>query len=167
MSLQKLIINSTEYNKWVNQKYVDWLSAKPEALLHQEVASSYPSIIKTLDHIWGTQEFWWSVTAETSDFVNRYGVTELDATEIFKGIMANCDKLVNYVTTLSEADLLQNVKLETQWFSCDFSKYEYIQHLIMHGAYHRGQIVTIGRNVGITDAPMTDYNFYNVEKAAK
>jgi uncharacterized damage-inducible protein DinB len=31
-----------------------------------------------------------------------------------------------------------------------------------HSTYHRGQIITIGRNLGFTDAPMTDYNFYNI-----
>ncbi|MFB6801427.1 DinB family protein [Peribacillus butanolivorans] len=30
-----------------------------------------------------------------------------------------------------------------------------------HSTYHRGQIITIGRNVGLTDAPMTDFNIYN------
>jgi len=29
-----------------------------------------------------------------------------------------------------------------------------------HSTYHRGQIITIGRNLGMTDAPMTDFNFY-------
>jgi uncharacterized damage-inducible protein DinB len=35
-------------------------------------------------------------------------------------------------------------------------------HCMNHSTYHRGQIVTMGRNLGFTDAPMTDYNFYNV-----
>ena len=63
--------------------------------------------------------------------------------------------------------LLKKVKVESPWFKSDLPKYEYFQHLIIHGTYHRGQIVTIGRNIGITDAPMTDYNYYNVYKEQK
>jgi len=36
------------------------------------------------------------------------------------------------------------------------------QHCINHGTYHRGQIITIARNIGITDPPTTDYNYYNM-----
>ncbi|WP_315819131.1 DinB family protein [Paraflavitalea speifideaquila] len=29
-----------------------------------------------------------------------------------------------------------------------------------HSTYHRGQVVTIGHQVGLKDAPITDYMFY-------
>ena len=61
MSLHKLMTNYADYNSWVNQKYVDWLSTKPDELLHKETPSSFPSIIRTLNHIWSTQEFWWGI----------------------------------------------------------------------------------------------------------
>ena len=31
-----------------------------------------------------------------------------------------------------------------------------------HLCLHRGQLTTIGRNLGLTDVPTTDYNFYNM-----
>lgn len=56
------------------------------------------------------------------------------------------------------------MKIESPWFQCNLPKYDYLMQVINHGTYHRGQIVTIGRNIGITDATNTDYNFYNVVK---
>jgi uncharacterized damage-inducible protein DinB len=50
------------------------------------------------------------------------------------------------------------------WFQCDLPEYEYLMQVINHGTYHRGQIVAIGRNIGITDVTNTDYNFYNPVK---
>ncbi|MGE8376906.1 MAG: DinB family protein, partial [Sphingobacterium sp.] len=56
MSLKTLITKSVQYNNWVVNKYVDWLSTKPDEQLNQEVPSSFPTILKTLNHIWQTQE---------------------------------------------------------------------------------------------------------------
>jgi uncharacterized damage-inducible protein DinB len=164
MNLKTLITHSAQYNNWVGNKYIDWLSEKSDEQLNQEVISSFPTILTTLHHIWQTQQYWWSHIAENGDF--DFGEISAAASkeEIFAGLKNNSQKLVDYIESLSEEELAKNVKIESPWFQCDFSKYEYIQHAIMHGTYHRGQIVTMGRNVGITDAPMTDYNFWNVYK---
>jgi len=165
MSLKTLITKSVQYNNWVVNKYLDWLSTKSEEQLNQEVPSSFPTILKTLNHIWQTQEYWWSHISERNDF--DFEKTFSTKEDIFNAIKDSSQKLQDYVEGLSEQDLEKNVKVESPWFQCDFSKYEYIQHLIIHGTYHRGQIVTMGRNIGITDAPMTDYNFWNIYKDQK
>ncbi|WP_343565656.1 DinB family protein [Sphingobacterium sp.] len=162
MSLKTLIIKSVQYNNWVVNKYLDWLSTKSEEQLNQEVPSSFPTILKTLHHIWQTQEYWWSHISERNDFDFEKVFSKKD--DIFNAIRKSSQTILDYVEGLSEEDLEKNVKVESPWFKCDFSKYEYIQHLIIHGTYHRGQIVTMGRNIGITDAPMTDFNFWNIYK---
>jgi uncharacterized damage-inducible protein DinB len=162
MSIQKLMVNYTCYNCWVNQKYNDWLRPKPRQLLFQETPSSFPTIIQTLNHIWSTQEFWRGIIAETSDVVNKYDSTTFDPDEIFDGIKVSSEKLKQFLDGLPGKDLERNLKVVTPWFQCDLPRYEYVQHVISHGIYHRGQIVTMGRQIGITDAPMTDYNYYNV-----
>lgn len=162
MSLQNLILKNVEFNEWANRQCTEWLAAKPDDLLYQEVASSYSSIMKTLHHILVSQEYWWGITSETGIFISRSSVEDFTKDEIFAGLNDNSQKLVEYVKTLSDGDLSKTLKIENEWFECDFPKYEYIQHLVTHATYHRGQIVTIGRNVGITDAPMSDYNFWNI-----
>lgn len=164
MNLKTLITHTVQYNNWVVGKYIDWLATKSDEQLNQETPSSFPTILKTLHHIWQTQEYWWSHISEGSDFDFEATAAAVTKDEVFRAIKDNSRKLMEYVEGLSEEDLARNVKIESQWFQCDFSKYEYIQHAIIHGTYHRGQIVTMGRNIGITDAPMTDYNFWNIYK---
>ncbi|MDQ1855645.1 DinB family protein [Chryseobacterium sp. WLY505] len=164
MSLKTLVSKSAQYNNWVVNKYIDWLSTKSDEQLNQETISSFPTILKTLHHIWQTQEYWWSHISEKDDFDFVKTAETTSREDVFNAIKNNSQKLVDYVESLSEEDLSKNVKIESQWFQCDFSKYEYIQHAILHGTYHRGQIVTMGRNIGITDAPMTDFNFWNIYK---
>lgn len=163
MSLQKLMTNYADYNLWVNQQFVKWLSAKPDELLFKELPSSYSSIIKTLNHIWATEEYWYSIIAETSEFDKRENV-ELVTDEILKGLLNRSTLLAELIKSFTEEELSKKIKIESPWFQCELPKYDYLMQVINHGTYHRGQIVTIGRNIGITDATNTDYNFYNVIK---
>ena len=164
MSLQKFMANNANYHVWATQKFVDWLSTKPDELLHQEVPSSFNSIIKTLNHIWATDEYWYSIIAETSNFENRSEVTNLISKEIFEGMAYRANEISKLVSSYNEKELSKTIKIETPWFKCNLPKYEYLQQLINHATYHRGQIVTIGRTIGITDGSNTDYNFYNIYK---
>ena len=167
MNLDKLVTNHANYHLWATKKFVDWLSEKPEELLHKEVPSSFNSIISTLNHIWATDEYWYSIIAEIPDYIKRRDVTEFDSKEIFEGIVYRANEIYKLIASYNEAALSKCIKVENPWFQCDLPKYEYLQQLVNHGTYHRGQIVTIGRNIGISDASNTDYNFYNVYRQAK
>ncbi len=102
---------------------------------------------------------------ETKHFKYNPDRSILTKEDIFSGYTASSEQLMNYVNELSDVDLTKSVSIKEEYFSCNFEKYHYLQHLINHGFYHRGQIVTMGRTIGITDAPMTDYNFYKVVSA--
>ena len=126
MSLKALVNKSVQYNNWVVNKYIDWLSTKSDEQLNQETISSFPTILKTLHHIWQTQEYWWSHISEKNDFDFTKTTETTNKEDVFNAIKNNSQKLVDYVESLSEDDLSKNVKIESQWFQCDFSKYEYI-----------------------------------------
>ncbi|MBL7781843.1 MAG: DinB family protein [Saprospiraceae bacterium] len=162
MYLQKLISNYTAYNQWCNESLVQWLSGKPEADFYKQVASSYPSMALTLNHILAVQEFWYSVITENAPVSMRYMETQPDHKEILQELPQQSALLNAYISSLSETDLLQQIHLDTPWVKGTLPRYEFIQHLFNHSTYHRGQAVTIGRSLGYEDAPMTDYNFYNM-----
>jgi uncharacterized damage-inducible protein DinB len=165
MSLKKIMANYAAYNLWVNQQFVNWLSTKSDELLNKEVASSYPSIIKTLNHIWETEQYWYSVIAQTVQADKKESI-DLDKNVVFEGLLNTSAKLEALISSLSEEQLYKSIKIENPWFQCELPLSEYLLQVVNHGTYHRGQIVTMGRNIGITDASNTDYNFYNVVKTS-
>ncbi len=167
MNLQNLITNYADYNLWANQQFENWLSKKPIEQLNREVPSSFSSIVKTLNHIWATEEYWFSIITIKTDFENRFGIQDFKTDEIFKGLINRSTLLANAIKSFTEVELIEKIKVVSPWFKSNQPRYEYLQHLINHGTYHRGQIVTIARNIGITDAPMTDYNSFNVMKDNK
>lgn len=160
MYLKRLVVNSLEYNLWANQQFAEWLLGKDENLLLQEVPSSFSSILQTVNHIRVTQEYWWSVVGEIRNFAPTHVEPELSGFAVFARLIANSQELLNYVKSLSEEELQTTRFIQNKLFECHLSVFEYTQQLAIHGTYHRGQVVTIARNVGITDAPLTDYVFW-------
>jgi uncharacterized damage-inducible protein DinB len=164
MSLQKLVANYAAYNLWANETLLTWLKSKPKELLEKEVPSSFPTIVKTLNHIWAVEEFWYKVITGKEATGARYLVQNPDAAEVLSGIVPQSKTLADHVATLSEAALEERLSIDFPWIKGELPRYECLQHAINHSTYHRGQIVTIGRNLGFTDAPVTDYNFFNLKR---
>ncbi len=158
-SINYLINNYASYNLWANSTLVKWLRTKPADVLAQTVPSSFPSVKETILHIWNTQRYWLSVI-QKSEFVPF----DFDGTleDAFAGFIQQSEETANYIASMAIDTLEESTLVISPWFQCDFQNFEYIMQCMNHSTYHRGQIVTIGRNLGFTDAPMTDYNFYNI-----
>ena len=156
------MINYAAYNAWANESVVNWLQTKPADLLSQEIPSSYSSLVQTLSHILAVQEFWESIIAETPLTSSRYLTQEFDAAEICATIVTQSHALAAHIATLADEALHKEITLDLPWVQGTLQRYEFIQHVYNHSTYHRGQLTTIGRNLGLTDVPMTDYNFYNM-----
>ncbi|HMY73228.1 MAG TPA: DinB family protein [Blastocatellia bacterium] len=156
-----LIADYAAYNLWANKQLVDWLKTKPLEAMEREVPSSFSSVKQTLVHIWDT-ETWWLGTLQQSQPESNYGrVFSGPLEEVFAGLVAQSEALVAYAQLLTADSLQEQCPFSIPYFG-DFvrPRFEMIQHTVNHSTYHRGQIVTIGRNVGLADAPMTDFMFY-------
>lgn len=147
-----------DYNAWANQRLADYLRTKPTALLDAEVTSSFPTIRLTLIHILETQNFWFGVMDGSHNIPKPELPSTIDS--LLDVLVSHSKALAAFIASLDEESLTQNCYLKTQWFEADKSRLEYLMHTANHSTYHRGQVVTIGRNLGFTDAPMTDYNYY-------
>lgn len=159
-SLAYAMKNFADYNHWANCTLVNWLRTKPAELLENELKSSFSTIKLTLIHILETQRYWYSILNPASEYSGQDFDGDLQAT--FDTLIAQSEELAAYVESLSTAEIQRDTLVVSQWFECNFPNFEYIMHVVNHTTYHRGQIITMGRNLGFTDAPMTDYNFYNV-----
>lgn len=161
MTLTSMLQDFVRYNAWANRRLVEWLKTKPAGLMDADVPSSFSSIRSTLVHIWDTERFWFAVLKQVPP-PPSFRFTGFDGSleEVFEGIVAQSDAFAAYFDGLSEDELQEIVSFTTPWVEGSRKRAEFAQHAMCHGLYHRGQIVTIGRNIGLEDAPMTDYSFY-------
>jgi len=167
LGLVSLLRSYANYSLWAHETIVAWLKTKPAEIMDQEVASSFPSIMKTLIHIWDTQRFWLSVMKQVPPPQSFRMGFEGTLEDVYEGILTHSKEFAEYIQSLDESELIKTIELKTPWFESNGTRYEYAQHCINHSSYHRGQLVTIGRHVGLTDAPMTDYNYYLVHLKSK
>ena len=160
-AISYLMKNYANYNYWANTTLVSWLKAKPVAALEQEVLSSFPSIKLTLIHIWQTERYWLSIINNEAPVT--YNEFNGSVKDVFDALLKTSRELASLVNTMTDEKVQARTLIESPWFRCDFRNFEYIMHFANHSTYHRGQVITIGRTLGFTDAPMTDYNFYNID----
>src|SRR4051812_22518995 len=105
MALQKLISNYAAYNAWANARLIDFLKNKPKESWYKEVPSSFNSIVKTLNHIQATQEFWYSVVTETENKSNRWQNQEPVADEVFGTVISFSNQMADTFKKYSNEEL--------------------------------------------------------------
>ena len=54
--MKQLLENYTSYNLWANKRIAEMLREN-SAAADKEIKSSFPSLKKTLCHIWGAEDF--------------------------------------------------------------------------------------------------------------
>lgn len=98
MSIKKVIGSFAAYNLSANQQFVKWLSN------HSEVQLPY-RVLKTLNHIWAIEEIWCADLFKNQDFVDRYGVENLEPQEVFEELFTRSEIITKKVSELTEEEL--------------------------------------------------------------
>ncbi|HEX4001372.1 MAG TPA: DinB family protein [Candidatus Acidoferrales bacterium] len=139
-----------DFNAWANRLTLDACAALDSDQVLRDLGSSFGSVRDTLAHIYGAEWIWHErflgrvptgglpKAADFPDFDSiRARLTEMDAT------------LVDYVAALKPEDLLRVVEFKTMTSGVISQPLaHFLQHLANHGTYHRGQIVTMLRQLG-------------------
>jgi len=150
------------YNLWAIQRLVNWLKTKPSDVLDADASSSFPGIRATLTHIRDVEREWQGHLQQRVPAAFMRPVTDEESMEmVLDSLVEQATSFLQYVEGLT-ADELQEDCYCNLVFAGEICRprFEIIQHCLNHSTYHRGQVVTIGHQVGLKDAPMTDYLFY-------
>lgn len=150
----KQIEELVNYNLWANKRLINWLKINNEELLSQKCKSSFSTILDTVKHIVEGDAFYYAILKEQAVENIKLNTTK----EVFSIFIKQSELFVNYLKdkkSLDEYRLFKSVYLEG-----NFKEYELIQHCMNHSTFHRGQLITIGHQLGLTKAPSTDMLLY-------
>lgn len=146
------------YTGWANQQLADFILSLPPELSTQETPSSFNTLQKTLLHMWDAQSIWWQrmklQESVVPPSVNFKGTTR----DAVAGLLHQNKLWENWVLTASPAMmdhviLYYNSKREPIKIRID----QLLLHSFNHDTYHRGQLVTMLRQLGVQKIPGTDY----------
>ncbi len=161
MTLDTLLKDYTAYNYWANNRMVEWFRTKPAELMTREVPSSFPSVYLTLLHTWGAELVWIERLNGDSpkQFITDYfaGTAE----ELFRGLL-ECSAQFRDMVAGQDLDYFtgQSTYVHINGKQYTQNRAQMILHCMQHSTFHRGQLITIARNLGMTDPPSTDYIAY-------
>lgn len=153
----KDLIDLITYDYWANTRLVDTASEINPQNFTKKIISSFPSVQETFLHIIWAEELW------LMRWQGRSFVTELDPREYqtLETIKIKLDALhkdqILYFRNLNSDDK----DLRVSYLNFTDERWEYrleqmVQHLILHSAYHRGQLATLFRQLSV-NPPNTDY----------
>ena len=146
------------YNVWANKRIAEMLSALKESDWEQPIVSSFSNIRNTLVHLKVAEELWLkrvkgeSLTSLPSD---SSGIKEL--LNFYQG----SELWLQYAVDLQEPEFQKTIHYNnTKGEPFTNTLGTIIAHLVNHGTFHRGQLIAMFRQVGMTHLLSTDYIVY-------
>lgn len=162
--MKALLTSLSDYNVWANKRVVEMIQSSTEDIIDKPLASSFPSIRKTIYHIWDAQVIWLNRLQGIS--LNMWPSKEYD--DAFAGydlyfIQQSID-FQRFIQTRSDTYFETTCFYKTLKGDDNQTKHwQIILHCMNHSTYHRGQIITMLRSFGLTDLMSTDYIAYTRE----
>ena len=156
--MKQLLQQYAAYNAWANKKILDNASGLSEAQLNAEIVSSFPSIYKTVAHLWEVESVWWQRIKLTEHVIWPSASFTGDFAELGKNLLQTSAQWDQWVKDTTEAGL-QHVFLYQNSKKEQFKQpiYEMLVHLFNHQSFHRGQIVTMFRQLGMEKITGMDF----------
>lgn len=160
-----LLTQLSAYHQWANQLLTDRILQLPKERVEQKVISSFPGLHATLLHMWDAEAIWWQrmklleqISIPSQSFTG-------DISELVKNVMHQSKQWHEWVINAQEhmfdhEFIYQNTKRE----SFKQPIYQMLLHVFNHGTYHRGQLVSIMRQLEVDAIPQTDFIVWSRKK---
>jgi uncharacterized damage-inducible protein DinB len=152
------------YNSWADNRIFEALAQLPPEQYIQDMKGSHGGIHATLVHLVGAEKIWLErFQGTTQPFLSENPPGSLAGLkEIWEKVGYETAKWIGGMTDkkLQETFTMKTLKGET--FTHVF--WQAFQHIVNHSTYHRGQIVTMLRQLG-AKPPTTDLILFYRETA--
>lgn len=146
-----------QYNAWANTKIAEILTKLSEEELDKEIVSSFPSLKKTVLHIWDAETIW--LTRLEGGTLAGWPSASFKGgkDELLKGFLATSERFADLVSS-KDSGFFQTSIAYKNMKGIEFTNAidDVLHHVVNHGSFHRGQIITMLRQLGHTDFPAQD-----------
>lgn len=156
--MKELLKQLAAYNVWATQRITDVILSLPEEKQKAEIASSFNSLHTTILHIWDAESIWWQRMKLHERFVRPSDNPKGTTRDVINGLLSQSKLWEGWVSNASELSLdhvfqYYNNKKEP----VKMPIYQMILHVFNHSTYHRGQLITMLRQLGVEKLPGTDF----------
>ena len=171
------------YNRWANERLFSALEKMSDHQFTVRVESSFPSIRETVFHILFAEWLWlkrWQGTSPRSTLADP-DVSPATWSTLSPGGMPTMKELATLAELKSFAKSIEQERQEflrglnedvlhapLQFSDMGGAAYaeplvQLMQHLVNHGTYHRGQVITMQRQIGVQTVALDMLYFFREE----
>jgi uncharacterized damage-inducible protein DinB len=159
------ILIQFEFNRWANARLLDAVHALTNDQFQKDLGSSYLSIRDTLTHILAAEEVWlmrWKgISPET--------MLDPDYFPDVKSLKSKWNEVEmdqwNFLSKISDETLLEEVEYQNfKGETWQYQLWQMIHQMVSHSTYHRGQVITMLRQLGAAPVQLDFLLFIDMQK---
>ena len=155
------LADHVSYSRWASMRLLEACRGVPEEELRRDVGCSFGSIMDTFEHVFWADRLWLSrLIGSPRTTLNepgeRYSASELEP--VWRSVL---DEFERFAASADPEALCRHRNLSGRYF--EIPNGQIVLHVVNHATYHRGQIVTMIRQLGHA-APSTDLIVYYRER---
>ena len=163
--MKELLEQYSSYHIWANRLLMDCILELPQDQQEKEIPSSFPSFRKTFLHMLSAELTWWKRV--TSD------KPSIESVEHFTGSLEGLCSVLQQQSFLWNEWISKRTGTELEEMitythasgkSYTMPLYQVVLHVHNHGTYHRGQLVTMLREIAVSKIPQTDFSAWSREQ---
>ena len=156
--MKDLLQEYATYNLLANQKITQTILGMEETLHQQTVISSFPNLHATILHMWDAESIWFQRVKLQEHTVKPSVAFNPDMKETVNGLIQQSTQWKELIDGITELKLRHVFEYKTSHKeTVKQPLYRVVHHVFNHSTYHRGQLVTIMRQLGEKKIPVTDF----------
>lgn len=149
--MHELIEEYSAYDHWANGLLHDRLKDAPSEALDAMIVSSFPSIRSTLMHIRNAEATW---LARMTGAMVKWPAEPGEELGTF---LTHVQRMRDHVRSLSVNDLTEVITYtDLRGRAHAQTRWRILMHCFNHSTYHRGQVVTMMRQLELLPVPAMD-----------
>lgn len=165
--MKEILLPLAAYHLWANELLAQAVLALPAEKWTAPTASSFPTLHATWLHLLDAEAIWW----QRLKFVERPLAPSKDfsgtLSEVIPLLLAQNRQWLQWVQDAQPHRLLHEfIYHNTKREQFKQPVFQVLVHLFNHGTYHRGQVVTQLRQLGVTAIPQTDFIVWSRKKSS-
>jgi uncharacterized damage-inducible protein DinB len=158
--MKELLQQYAAYNSWANKMLFERINKLSDEDINKEIASSFPSLYKTVQHMWRAADIWYQRLKLVENIVSSADGFTGSFAELCSNLAKQDQQWKEWIDGATETQInhvfayIRNKEQEK------LPVYQMLVHLFNHATYHRGQLVTLLRQLNAEKIPATDFSAY-------
>lgn len=163
--MKGILLELAVYHSWANQTLLSAIVNLPDEVQKKDVVSSFSSLYTTVVHMWNAEYIWWQRLKLQERIIGPAETFSGSLKEAQYNILNQNKKWEEWLQAAQDYQL-QHVFQYKNSKGEQFKQpvYQMMMHVFNHATYHRGQLVTILRQLDIKKIPATDFIVWSRKK---